>query len=487
MKKRILTILLGFVMVLSVIPVMTGCGGENPYDRYGRARVIMGLWPSEYDEMRSEGITALFEERREAFEAAHPQYVIVPRPFTYSSGAIAAQAIAGEIPTIFQTFFTEPNMLIANRWVRPITAQLNQLGWTEHMHPMLKEGLSSGGDVWGVPRDGYALGMFTNMYMLWQAGIIERESGGDRRFILYDENDNPLYPTSFDQLRTTSDAVRDGFGSGSSGITILSNNSQGGWQFNNIVWNFGLESFQYQAGGNWRVRLNAPESVAALEWIRTMRAENLISGTWYDYSHWPHHINSNASAMAFVGSDAIANPRELGGVAAIPNEYIAFLPMPAQSGVSARTLVGGVPFMFANNATDSQVLGALKFLEFMGLAPVDTPVARQNIRDGLTLARNNGMPIMPSFIPPWINAEFVDMLREMEDEFVNINERYFRSFVNRLGGMMKMEEPFAAQTMYSTLDIAIREVIRNPSGSNPQALLNTANTNFLPHFNNATR
>jgi len=197
----------------------------------------------------------------------------------------------------------------------------------------------------------------------------------------------------------------------------------------------------------------------------------------HSYSEWPHHINQRRSAMAIVGSDAIANVIRAGGTTGINIDNIAFLPMPAQPGVTPRALTGGVPFVFSNRATDRQVTGALKFLEFMGLAPVDSPIMRQNITAGLEVAAATGLPILPTFIPPWTNAEYLTMLRELEAPFINVNMRYFQSFVDSLDAMMQMEEPFFAQEMYSQLDNVIQAVLTQGS-PNITNLLNTANTNF---------
>jgi hypothetical protein len=52
---------------------------------------------------------------------------------------------------------------------------------------------------------------------------------------------------------------------------------------------------------------------------------------------------------------------------------------------------------------------------------------------------------------------------------------YYRPFFDSIGSNKKSEEPVVAQKMYEILDDAIQALFQNPSSSNPQSLLTTAN------------
>ena len=467
------------LMLAFPVLTLTGCGGEPELDEYGRVRILMGLWPSDSEKNRIPGLEELFERRRTEFEQRFPNFVIVPRPFSYDPGAISAQARAGTLPTIFQTYFTEPSRLIQNGWVRPINEQLVIQGrnWADYMNPILRDGLTRDGNIYGVPRDGYALGLLVNLDLLWGygEGTIQRE-GTDGPFILYDGAGNPLYPTTFNGVRRASEAVVDTHAT-ARGMTVLSTHNQGGWQFSNMAWNFGLESFQYEQDGRWNSRLNAPASVNAMTWLHEMNQANLLVEGAHNYTDWPTHINQRRSAMAIVGSDMIVESVIVGGEDAVPLEHLGFFPMPSQEGVQARTLTGGVPFMFCSRATDRQVYGALRFLEHMGLAPIDTPIMRRNITEGLEVAQAAGHPILPTFIPPWTNPEFINMINEIESQFINVPLQNFQSFIDSLDEMMFLEEPHIAQTMYYQLDRVLQYVLTR---DNPgiQTRLNEAQTTF---------
>ena len=409
------------------------------------------------------------------FERDYPQYDIIPDHCTYSPETVNAKATSNQLPVVFQTYFTEPKKLIANGFIRDITKELMELGWYDKMDPMMRETLSEDGKIYGVPRDGYGLGLFLNLEMLYYVGEIDKNEDGTYR--LHDEEGNPLYPTTFADIRRISELIVENM-EYKYGIVILSANKNGGWQFSNMAWNFGCANLQVYRDGKWEANLNDPGAVRALEWIQGMRNDDLIPpDASLSYNDWYSKIGSGQVAMAFCGSDALALPVSTFN---FPLDQFAFVPMPTGDGVSRYSLYGGTPYVFSANATDEQVKGALLFLKYMGRSPEIDDISLEAMELGFQTAQAKAMPILPT-IKAWADPDYLEVANELEEKYINVNMDYFRDFFDTIEEMKKPEEPHYCQDMYGLLDNAIQSILSNPV-ADPLSELTIANNQFQKNF-----
>ncbi len=457
------------MIVCSLSALLVACGGSND----GKIEIRIGFWP---DNSQTSDV-AMYNEWKEKFENDYPQYRIVADPYTYSPETVSAKGNVGKLPTIFQTYFTEPDMLISNGYIRPITSQLSALGWLDKMDNNMREQLTRNGEVYGVPRDGYGMGLFINLQMMYDIGAIKKNADG--RYKLYDDEGNPLYPTTFDQIESLSRQIVEAY-TDTYGILILSANKQGGWQLCNLGWNFGAGNLQSNASGKWTSNLADPGMVKALEWVQKMSSEGLCyPSASLNYNDWPAKVGSGQVMMAFVGNDALSQPITSYG---FDKDNFAFVPMPTGDGVSKYALFGGTPFVFADNATDEQVEGALKFLKYIGRSPETDEISVAALEKGFEVAESKNMPILPT-IKAWKDADYLALANRLEEEHINVHYEYMKDFFDTIYDYRRKEEPNYCQDMYGLLDNAIQNVLSDKTGSaNPAALLNTANANFQAQF-----
>jgi len=66
-----------------------------------------------------------------ALQALYPDLTIIPASYTYALETFPALAESGKIPTVFETWYTEPQKLIKNGQVADITDELAALGWLD--------------------------------------------------------------------------------------------------------------------------------------------------------------------------------------------------------------------------------------------------------------------------------------------------------------------------------------------------------------------
>ncbi len=467
--KKILAIILSVITLASALCLLVACGGSSD----GKIEISIGFWP----ENSQTSDVQMYNEWKEKFETDYPQYRIVASPYTYSPETVSAKGNVGKLPTIFQTYFTEPDMLIGNEYIRPITKQLNALGWLDKMDDNMREQLTRNGEIYGVPRDGYGMGLFINLAMMYDLRVIDKNDDGT--YQLYDEDGKPLYPTTFDEIENLSRLVREYYEE-AYGIIILSATKQGGWQLCNIGWNFGAGDLQTQQSGTWTSNLADPGMVRALEWVQKMSQEGLCyPSASLNYNDWPAKIGTKQVMMAFAGNDALSQPITTYG---FNKDDFAFVPMPTGDGTSRYALFGGTPYVFAENATDEQVEGALLFLKYIGRSPETDEISVSALKKGFAVAESKDMPILPT-IKAWKDSEYLTLANNLENEHINVNYAYMKDFFDTIYDYRRKEEPNYCQDMYGLLDNAIQNVLSDKSGTaNPTALLQTANLNFQNQF-----
>ena len=442
-----------FVLMLTLfVGTLLACAEDD-----GRVTVRLGIWPE--DTLPLE--IAMHEEFVRRFNERFPDVRIQPASYRYAVDTFVPMAEAGLIPTIFETWFTEPSKLIPGGFVRDITDELNALGWADKMNESVKNLLSRDGRIYGVPRDAYALGLMLNMELFRNAGLVDADG-------------LPLYPRTWAELASTARIIRER--TGRAGFVLLAMDNAGGWHFTNIAWGFGAEFMAYR-NGRWIAQINSPEVIAAMEFVRSLRWEyNVLtaSPTTETWASGFQAIGTGLAAMYIAAQDAVNQPTMVNG---LPVGDLALVPMPAGPR-GQYSLMGGTPYMFARNATSQEVYYALRYLEIMGRAPVVTEDSIAGLMADARMRRDSGVPVIPTF-PAWTDPDFLRAQQHAIDAYLNVDMRLFNAYFEMIsqGTNLRAEEPMLTQDLYSELTNVLQAVLTNPNANIP-ALLGTAQLNF---------
>lgn len=463
MKKRFITMLFSVLMMTSIL---SGCNSSKSK----KIKLKIGFWPEstqKYD-------VAMYNEWKEKFEQDYPEYEIVGDPYTYATDTVGSKYLTNSLPTVFQTWFTEPNKLVSNKFIRPITNQIKELGWDNYMDTDMKNSLTFNNELYGIPRDGYGLGLLINIKTLGENGILPEDGKGS--YSIYNKDGSPAYPTTFEEIYEMSKIIQEN--DSTKGIYICSANKNGGWQFSNIAWNFGATLEYYnEANNKWMSSLNCQEAINALTWIQKMKQEDLlINNSTVYYDGWYNAIESQV-AMAIVGSDVLQLAKINGNV---NMDDLAFVPMPTGDGTHHYSLYGGTPYVFSANASDEQVKGCLKFFEYIGRSPLINDISTEALIKGNEVAKTKNQPILPT-IKPWKNQEYLEYTKSLEDQYVSVKMENYQEFFNKINENKHNEVPYGAQEMYSYIDIAIQDVL-SKDVSSPSALLESANAKMQAYL-----
>jgi ABC-type glycerol-3-phosphate transport system substrate-binding protein len=444
-------------LMLLCVAALVFVGGCKKKAASGTPVVRLGIWPE--DTLPAE--VAMHQEFVKQFNVKYSGIELQPAQYRYAVDTFVSMAEAGQTPTVFETWFTEPQKLINGGFVKDISAEIKALGWDSKMNPAVRELLSKDGRIYGVPRDAYALGLMLNVELFRQAGLVDR-------------NDVPLYPKTWDELVQAAQTIKQK--TGSAGLCLLARDNAGGWHFTNIAWGFGAV-FEVQRDGKWYAQVNTPEVAAALQYVKDLKWKYDVltaDPTNEDWGTGFRAIGTGAAAMYIGAQDAVNQPTEVNG---LPVGDLALVPVPA--GPKGQfSLMGGTPYMFASNASSAQITAALHYLEIMGRSPVVDETTIAGLRADAQRRKNAGVPVIPE-VPAWTDPAYLRAKQDAIDAFKNVDDRMYADYYAAVAkaGNLKNEEPILTQDLYAELTKCLQAVLTDRN-ANVQALLDTAQRNL---------
>ena len=166
--KKLLTLVLALLMVLSLVacsPAETPAespadtaGAESPASDGGDAAEepaaegepieisVRGL-PKETDTAGKQ----IMEARLATMKEKYPNVTVEVVDFPYDVNTFLPKAAAGQLPTLYNTFFTEANKIISQGFALDITDLMNEWGYTDKVNPAYLELISRDGKIYGLP------------------------------------------------------------------------------------------------------------------------------------------------------------------------------------------------------------------------------------------------------------------------------------------------------------------------------------------------
>lgn len=457
--SRLLIILLVMTYVLAGCNNSSSPSSTNNQPEQAKKKVVLklGIWPE--DTLTND--IQMFEKWKKEFEAKYPNVEVVPDHYTYSPDTFVPLAEAGKVPTIFETWFTEPQKLISQSFVKDITSEIQAKGWDKLMNPSIKDLLSKDGKIYGIPRDGYALGLYLNLDLFKKAGLMNPDG-------------TAKYPKTWDELAEVAKVIKDK--TGKAGFCLLAKDNAGGWQFTQIAWDFGAQ-LEVQRDGKWYANLNSPEVVAAMNFVKDLKWKyNVLTDdpTNEDWASGFEAIGTGRAAMYLGAQDAVNQPTQING---LPVDKLSIVPVPAGPG-GQYSLMGGTPYMFSANATSDEVMAALNFLEITGKAPVVTEESKAGLKADAENRVKNGVPVIPSF-PVWVDENYLKAQDDVIAQYRNVNMALYNDYYNwiKKPGVLHAEEPVLTQDLYAELTKVLQAVVTDKN-ADVKKLLDIANNNF---------
>src|SRR5690606_26619016 len=176
------------VVALAAAAALAGC--SQPAS--DKTEIRVATFPPGADAAAYEAFTA----QEEQFEADHPDIDVIGVEYEWKGPTFAVQLAGGSLPDVFTVPFTDAKTLLENGQLMDVTAEVEELGYADKFNPIVLEGVQDAdGNVYGFPRQAYAMGLHYNRALFEAAGL---------------DPDAP--PTTWDEVREAADAIAEEIG-----------------------------------------------------------------------------------------------------------------------------------------------------------------------------------------------------------------------------------------------------------------------------------
>lgn len=455
MKKtgRLITILLVAAMMVSVL---SGCGGKNEVDD-GKVKITIGSWP---DDTNPNG-QKVHEEVLAQMNEKYPNVIIEKDNTKYSDAKLfQAKAAADKLPTLWPAWFTEVNNYITNGYAADITDILKKKGMLEDLNPQLLEMVTSkDGGIYAFPTDAYAQGLTVNKVLFEQAGLVN-------------EDGTVKEPSTYEELAEFAKIIKEK--TGKPGFAICTAGNQGGWQFMNIAWSYGVEFMKQREDGSWEATFNTQEMIDALQYVKDLKWKYDVLPT--------ESVLKKADIMKYLAIDEVGmiiqGPSgDYASKYGMDPENLSIVRLPA--GPNGRVVqMGGNLYAFSSTASDEQLSASIDWLKQFGYENTVTEEQLQNIENGIKETLDNRGIVFPETVfPLWVNGDLQDKKDELLKKYTNVSANDYEKYYSFEDCKLRPEEPVACQQLYSILDGCIQEVLTNKD-ADVKALVEVAAKDF---------
>ena len=413
-----------------------------------------------------------FNHWLDILKTQYPNVTAVQDYFSYTLSNYVPMAKGGTAPSIFQPPFTDPQLLIDQGLVGDVTDALDKFGVLDMLSPSYLEMLGDeNGRVYGLPRDGYVLGMHINIDLFRQAGLVDDEG-------------LPLYPKTLQEMAEYGQIIHEK--TGKAGLVFPASEAYGGWLFTNIAWNFGCvgeNALEYQdEDGRWVCNFTSPECIAAMEFMRDLKWKYDIlnvDATTTDWASSHTLLGTGEAAMNLAADDCVDQPTANKG---LPVEDFALVPFPA--GDAGRyALAGGTCYMFSPDITADQAEALMGFLRIMGKLPFLDDDIVEGMRSDYAAKRDRNAPVIPA-ISAWNDEGYNGAKDEIIKEYSNVDMRLYNDFFDSISEgtiTLRSEEPIFAQQLYRELTSVIQRMITK-EGADVEKALRKAEESFQEYL-----
>lgn len=465
---------LALILAISMLAVFTACTPAAPGTQPGQSgdgsggtsgdaiTITVRGKPKENDTAGQE----ILAKRLEDMKAKYPNITVDVIDFPYDVNTFLPKAAAGQLPTLYNTYFTEANKIISQGFSMDITDLMKQWGYDTKVNPTYLEMISKDGRIYGLPTSGYAMGMWYNNVLFKEAGLVDADG-------------YPTLPKDTDELAQMAVTIKEK--TGSKTYFFPTQNNQGGWYFSQLAWSFGGEFEQYNEDGSYTAIFNSPEVVEALQWLKDMKWEHDVvqDNILVDMTEMHKLFAIDQMAISQAPHDQLN-----GAVTNYNGDITHFAMGPNVAGANEKGrsigLLGGSFECIAPNATAEQADASFKWLENEGTTPNVTEASLQAFNDGAKVDNENKKLVGVLGVPTWTDPEYLTKRKEAIAEYVNVDLKMFEPYTSVCeDGTYEVhaEHPVYCQELYKILDSCVQAVLTD-ANADPQALLDKAVTDF---------
>ncbi|HET8847100.1 MAG TPA: extracellular solute-binding protein [Ktedonobacteraceae bacterium] len=390
------------------------------------------------------GAIYVFNQQIKQFQQSHPGVKIVGKNDPYDPTTYFAKLAAGQAEDATQSYFTEPPLLISKHAVADITSLAKGWQYWGSYNPGIAAIATdtSTGKIYGVPQNGYALGIYYNRKLFKAAGL---------------DPDKP--PTTWEEFRGFAKQLKS---SSVAGYAETSTGNQGGWHFTNWIYTAGGDM---QSSDGTKASFNSDKGIGVLQMLKDMR--------FTDQSMTKQQLFTQADTLQLLATGKVAMvvmaPDQLN---TLKTQYQANLedfgigPMPQNGGNSA--LTGGNIYIFNPKSKQDVIKAAFDYVIYTNF---DLDVMESSLASQAAANQVVGAPTNILF-----TGDFQKKINELTAKYANVPVQNYVPFTSSTVAL-RAEPRNQTQKMYGALDPVMQAVLTN-ANADPKALLDQAATQF---------
>ena len=104
--------------------------------------------------------------------AENSDIVIETSTYKYATDTFLPKAMTGQLPTLYQTYFTEVDKIVEAGYAADITDMMTELEMADALYPNVKEVVEKDGKLYGILKQLYVQGLICNVEIFKQAGLV---------------------------------------------------------------------------------------------------------------------------------------------------------------------------------------------------------------------------------------------------------------------------------------------------------------------------
>jgi ABC-type glycerol-3-phosphate transport system substrate-binding protein len=444
MKSIRMVTVVAVVAILAVSAATAAVGSTNKTVTISVASLIPGSTQAAINQ---------FNAQVAEFEKANPSIKVKPVEYQWTGPTFAAKLAAGTLPTVFEVPFTDARALGDAGQLADISSEAKALPYfSKYNKAVIAEGTDSKGQVVALPKGAYAQALHYNRKLFAAAGL-----------------DPNKPPTTWAQVRN--DARQISQKTGKAGyVEMGKDDNTAGWILTTLVYSLGGR-METGTGTHAKATLDNPQTVTALNMLKTMRWTDNSMGANFDYG-WSD-INQAFAAgnvgMYVSGSDVYTNLVQASNID--PSIY-GLAPIPLAKNKNAGVLGGGTLAAVKPSASAAERAAAVRWIDYFYEEPLINK--QQAIRNAKTLVAGKqpvGVPALPVF-----NKVQYTLANTWIKPFINVPLAQMKPFTTGIFNQTLIPEPEAStQSVYHSLDAAVEAVLTDKNADIP-SLLSAANS-----------
>lgn len=440
MKSRSRALIAG-VAAFGVIASLAACstGGSAS----GKTEIRVATFPPGADAAAYEA----FATQEAQFEKLNPDIDVIGVEYEWTGPTFAVQLAGGSLPDVFTVPFTDAKTLLENGQLNDVTKEVTDLGYADKFNPIILSGVQDAdGNIYGFPRQAYAMGLHYNRTLFEQAGL---------------DPNSP--PTTWDEVREDAKIIAEK--TGKAGYAQMTMNNTGGWQLTAGSIAHGGRTQVDNGDGTYTSTIDNPGTETDLQFLHDLRWEDNSMGSNFllDWGVINQEFAAGNIGMYTSGSDVYTalvrdfslNPDDY-GLTVIPTE-----------GDDPGVLGGGDIAVVSPTVDATTKAASIKWIDWYYMQKLlDKDAA---IADAEALVASDqavGTPVLPV-----LDQATYEQSREWIAPYVNVPLDQMSGFFDGIFDQTPVGEPKGkTQEIYALLDSVVQAVLTDENADIPALL-----------------